>query len=113
MRGEKVFVRDAWDRPLVRRVWDSTRTVVYICNEERYRKLVMDYESVMPPIGFPIENVYLYDPALESVLMETYESDPNVWDQLTPYGERQNEYEWSEQESQEDDQREASVPRPG
>ena len=96
MRGEKVFVRDAWGKPLIRRVWDATRTVVFICNEERFRQLLKDYEGVMPPIGFPVENVYVYDPALEEILNKAYESDPTVWDQLIPYRGRQSEYEWSE-----------------
>jgi hypothetical protein len=63
MRGEIVYVRDAWGNLLVRRVWDVTPERVFICNEERFHRLMKDPKSDWLPIGFPRENVFYYDPA--------------------------------------------------
>jgi hypothetical protein len=88
MRGEIVFVREGRGKPLVRRVWEVTPTTVYICTEERYQRLLKDFQSEFPPTGFPIEDVYEYNPMLEKELTETYQSNPSVWEKLKPYSDR-------------------------
>lgn len=109
MRGEIVFVRDAWGQPLVRRVWEATPTTVYICNEERYQRLLKDYASELPPTAFPIENVYVYDPSLEKTLRARWQTDPSVWKSLTQYRKRLGENDSTAQgQRKEDDQRKAS-----
>lgn len=85
MKGDVVFVRDAIKQPLVRRVWEETSTTVYACTEERYQKLLKGDETELPPLGFPIEDVFLYDAALERMLFDNYKNDVNVWKRLKRY----------------------------
>lgn len=37
------------------------------------------------PIGFPLEDVFRYDPSLMPVVEENYQNDPSVWERLTPW----------------------------
>lgn len=88
MKGDIVFIRAASNRPFVRRVWSETETTVYICNEERYHKLMQNYESELPPVGFPIDDVFCYEQSIEDELLTTYQSNPSIWKRLRPYKEQ-------------------------
>lgn len=80
MRGDLVYVEDAWGKLLKRRVWEvgyASKTV-YICNEERYQLLIRDEKSTLPPTGFPVENVFEYNESLDL-------SDPDISKKLKPY----------------------------
>jgi hypothetical protein len=69
IRGETLIVRAFGGELLVRRVWDITKTLVYIATEEQYEKLASGswspserLELCLEPIGVPAEDVFQYDP---------------------------------------------------
>lgn len=79
MRGETVIVRAFKGVPLARRVWDIGERVVYITNEEG-----------LTPIGFPKEDVFIYDESLYKRLESaTRRRDgrnlAGVWSEAKPY----------------------------
>lgn len=86
MRGELVICKDALGRPLVRRVWEVVnKYCVTICNPNRYDLLVKAYDTQLPPLGWPREDVYHYDPqALEEFVKDGI-VDPELWKQLKRY----------------------------
>ena len=84
MKGETVIVRAFRGRPHIRRVWESTDTTVYVCSEERYQRLLVD-EYEWPPTGFPREDVFHFDPNVVDKLMQEWETNPSVWEQLEPW----------------------------
>jgi hypothetical protein len=77
MKGEKVIVRSYGNKPLVRRVWEVTPKVVFICSEENYQALSNGKDGLLP-VGFPREYVYRYNPKIDI-------SKQVSWDKLTTY----------------------------
>jgi hypothetical protein len=63
MRGEAVFIRTYDGRLLKRRVWDTGDDVVFIADDEDMEKMLAG-EEALPPIGFPKEDVFRYEPDL-------------------------------------------------
>lgn len=86
MRGEMVVVRAFGNEPLVRRVWKATPEAVFICDEENYQRLIAGKEGYWP-VGFPKKDVFCYDATLVDKLIDNYESDLSLWDDLTPWSE--------------------------
>jgi hypothetical protein len=77
MKGDIVIVRSFGDKPLVRRVWEVTSEIVFICSEENYNVLSSGKEGLLP-VGFPREYVYRYNPKMNT-------SNQISWDKLTVY----------------------------
>lgn len=85
MRGDTVFVVDAFGRLLVRRVWDVSRRSILICTEDRYQMLSRDYESADPPTAFPKENVYEYDAEIDAAIPTDRQIDTDIFQHLKSY----------------------------
>jgi hypothetical protein len=77
MKGDTVIVRSFGDKPLVRRVWEVTSEIVFICSEENYNVLSSGKEGLLP-VGFPREYVYRYNPKINI-------SSRISWDNLAIY----------------------------
>lgn len=80
MNGDRVIVRDFRDKPLVRRVWESTSQKVYICTDETY-DLLLSGNSERHAIGFPRSCVYKYNASMLNEL----EKNPSAWKQMEPW----------------------------
>lgn len=80
MKGDLVIARCYGHEPIIRRVWDSTPDVVYICTEERYQLLNEGVANIYP-VGFPRQDVFEYE---ESVLRELA-TDPSAWNRLNKW----------------------------
>lgn len=81
MRGELVIVRSYGGRPLLRRVWDVGRNVVYITNDEQLGRLTQGLPASMP-IGFPMEDVFAYDPEIAACIESLYQTGRLDWSSL-------------------------------
>ena len=72
MRGEYVIVRAYGGELLVRKLWDSSPRKVYVCSDESYKRLLGISGDNFPPdcfpIGFPREDVFVFDLKLSSEL---------------------------------------------
>ena len=86
MRGELVVVRAFGGQPLVRRVWAADASTVYICGEQEFQRRLSGDETVWP-VGFPREDVFIYDPSLAALLTESLAATSwGGWEQLKPWG---------------------------
>ncbi len=63
MRGEIIIVRAYGDKPLIRRIWTIGKNVIYITNDEQFQ-LLTEGKKALEPIGFPVEDVFKYDPEI-------------------------------------------------
>lgn len=63
MKGSLVIARCYGGIAAVLRVWDYRGNLVYLSEESQFRRLSEGREA-LPPIGFPIEDVFSYDPNL-------------------------------------------------
>ena len=79
MKGDIVIVRERKGRPLVRRVWESTPTGVFISEERQFQRLAAGIVA-LNPVGFPRDDVYNYDPAVLPDLEQGL-----GWEKLTYY----------------------------
>jgi hypothetical protein len=61
VRGSLVIARDYKGCPLVRRVWDLGRKLVYLSEERQFQQLSTGCTGLIP-VGFPAEDVFAYDP---------------------------------------------------
>jgi hypothetical protein len=75
MRGQLVIARAFQGGLLVRRVWEAANGLVYLATDAEYRKLEAGLEA-LPPIGFPANDVFVYDKAVA-----TAKAKPQ-WDKL-------------------------------
>jgi hypothetical protein len=78
MRGDNVIVRAFGGLPLVRKVWSIGARVIYLTDDEEFQKLEAG-KSALPPIGFPKEDVFAFDPAIVSNL------ESLKWSEAKPY----------------------------
>ena len=62
MRGEKLIARAFGGVPVVLRVWETGRGVVYLASEAEFEKRQTGREA-LEPIGFPASDVFVYDEA--------------------------------------------------
>lgn len=67
MRGELVIVRAFGNQPLLRRLWEIDNYAAYITDDKQYQ-LLCNGNNALEPIGFPIEDVYKYDPEIANNL---------------------------------------------
>lgn len=81
MKGDYVIAKAFGNKPLVRRVWESTTETVYICTDARYTEL-LEGEQGCYPIGFPRRCVFEYDISLASDLEKEWQTNPGLWDDL-------------------------------
>lgn len=63
-RGEMVVIQAFGGKPLIKRVWEVTSRLVYICSD-RQLELLNSGREAPPPIGFPVNDVYRYDQKAE------------------------------------------------
>ena len=77
MRGDVVLVRTFGGKAVKRRVWDVGDSVVYVTDDEQFKRLTLG-ERAVAPIGFPKEDVFR-STANESV------SEPIDWRLLVPW----------------------------
>ena len=75
MRGAIVIARAFGGVALVRRVWEATNGLVYLCSDAEFDKLNGGREA-LPPIGFPAGDVFAYDAAALS------QNEPPQWERL-------------------------------
>jgi hypothetical protein len=61
MRGTLVIARDYSGRALVRRIWESGSKLVYLSDERQFQQLSTG-KNGLTPVGFPVEDVFVYDP---------------------------------------------------
>lgn len=61
MRGNLVIARCYGGSPAVLRIWELGRNVVYLSEESQYQ-LLCTGKMALAPIGFPLEDVFMYDP---------------------------------------------------
>ena len=87
MRGNQVIVRAFGNRVLVRRVWDADEGAIYITNDEGLEKLENGDPGAAWPIGFPMEDVFRYDPGWVAKPENSKGGKPD-WGQLTEYQEK-------------------------
>lgn len=60
MRGTVVIAKDFAGAALVRRVWEVGDGLVYLSTEPEFAKLEAGNEA-LPPIGFPANDVFVYE----------------------------------------------------
>jgi hypothetical protein len=60
MRGAKVIARAFGGVPVVLRVWETGRGVVYLASEAEFEKRQAGRDA-LEPIGFPASDVFAYD----------------------------------------------------
>ncbi len=77
MNGDRVIARDFRDKPLVRRVWESTSQKVYICTDETY-DLLLRGNSERHAVGFPRNDVFKYNAAMLNELTK----DSTAWNKM-------------------------------
>jgi hypothetical protein len=80
MKGQLVVIRDVSGSLLVRRIWESCATGVFIHSEEEWRKR-MEGKQSLDPVGFPICDVFQYD---DSAKEQIGSSAPD-WSKLTRF----------------------------
>lgn len=80
MRGHLIVVKGFIGHPLVRRVWDCSARAVYILDEEQWEIRNGGGKS-LDPVGFPIEDVFLYDDEARKQLA----SESPSWNALTRF----------------------------
>lgn len=81
MRGDFVIVRAFGDIPLVRIVWDETDKIIYITNEEQYA-LLSAGKPALEPVGFPWEDVFIYDEEMANAMKRLINSGKWDWSNL-------------------------------
>ena len=77
MRGDTVIVKSFGDKPLIRKVWDVSKDVVFICNDENFETLIEGNKGLLP-VGFHKDDVFRYNPNIDI-------NDPALWKQLRTY----------------------------
>jgi hypothetical protein len=79
MRGSLVIARDYSGTPLVRRVWESCSKLIYLSEDGEFQKLSTG-GCALSPVGFPVEDVFVYDP----VVFEKLAGGLLEWGSLRP-----------------------------
>lgn len=86
MRREIVTVRAFGRQPLVRRVWVTVDQCVCISSEDEFQKLMSGEES-LTPVGFPLDDIFRFDPERADMAENNYHPDQWDWNALTPWEE--------------------------
>ena len=81
MRGQDVVVKEFNGNNLVRVEWEACDGLIFIHNREQFEKR-MSGKSLLEPVGFPVEDVFLYD---QSVLEKAERDGISPWILLIPY----------------------------
>jgi hypothetical protein len=88
MRGDYVIVRSYGDKPVVLRVVDEGGAVVYVCNPERYDRLIADTDR-LPASSRKREDVYCYSDEALAFIEANYMQGDAAWNQLSLYWKRE------------------------
>jgi hypothetical protein len=78
MRGQVVVCKDFIGMPLVLHVWEDSCDLVFAHSKDQYESHLKGNPH-LEPVGFPIEDVFLFDEAALSL--------PDPFSRLTPYAE--------------------------
>ena len=81
MRGEVVVCKQFNGFHIVRVVWDVSVRLIFIHDEEQFSRR-MKGEIYLDPVGFPADDVFIYD---EALLAECQQKGEDPWSKLTPY----------------------------
>jgi hypothetical protein len=81
IKGQVVVCKDVIGLPIVRVVWDSNDSLVFIHTREQF-DLRMSGEAHLEPVGFPKEDVFVMD---EDVLADAKRSGELPWPRLAVY----------------------------
>src|ERR1700716_335863 len=76
IRGDMVIVRGFCGAALVRRVWAVKNGLIYISEENEFRKREAGREA-LEPIGFPMADVFAYN--------ESFPKEGGDWRELRRY----------------------------
>ncbi len=99
MRGERVIVRTADSKLVVRKIWEITHDKIFICSSEMFESFSaleasgMEFLADAFPIGFPKCDVYHYAPRVADRFADTKVDDPSIWDQLDNWREDERDEE--------------------
>ena len=81
MRGARVIARDYKGAALVRRVWAVGETVVYLSDEDNFKKLEANQEA-LPPVGFPKGDVFDFQSTVSEGKLLTNWKQLKTWTPL-------------------------------
>ena len=84
MQGDTVIVRTYGNKPLIRRVWNVISGIVFITNDEYFKTLSEGGYAPMP-IGFKIEDIFIYDMASLQIVKNINRSNDIDWSVLKPW----------------------------
>lgn len=85
MDRPKVLVRASQGEPLVRTVISEGESVIYLANPARLSEV---QSGQTDPIGFPREDVFIYEPEVARRLMSAWQNDAatdDIWRDAEPY----------------------------
>jgi hypothetical protein len=77
MQQNLVILRSCGGRPLIRRIFEVTAKAVYVTDDSRKDGLIS--------LGFPLEDVFQYDPQMAAKAEQSYKSGKWDWKKLTPF----------------------------
>jgi hypothetical protein len=77
MRGQLVVIKEFNGNLLVGRLWEISTYTAFIHSEEEWNKR-MSGEKSLDPVGFPIEDVFIYDDYAKGELERTIPDSRNL-----------------------------------
>jgi hypothetical protein len=89
MKGASVLVRAFGGVPLARKVWGEGQRVIYITDDEGFKRLAAG-RAIVSPVGFPKEDVFQFDDRLfrrleSAVKRRDTRNLPGIWSEAKPY----------------------------
>jgi hypothetical protein len=76
MRGQVVVCRDFMGVPLVRKVWEEGKSLVFIHTDDQFEAHAKGL-PFLEPVGFPLKDVFFHAPAIVD--------SRDRWSLLRPY----------------------------
>jgi hypothetical protein len=83
-KGQLIVVKYVNGSLLVRRLWSVAERGVYILSESEWKKRSEGKHS-LAPVGFPMEDVFLYPDDYTAVITEDWKLNNLHIDSLTPF----------------------------
>lgn len=82
-RGKLVVLRALGGDLLIRRVWSVTSKCIYIMADSEFKKRSKGHHS-LDPVGFPPEDVFVYNNETKELIDESSNTNKIPWDRMTP-----------------------------
>lgn len=79
-----MIVKAFGGKALVRRVWAVDANAVYVTDDAQFQRLTAGEEGIRPMVGFPPEDVFMYDPAVV-VSLGRSDKEKLDWSKLTTW----------------------------